>query len=900
MKMTITHTLTMRTLFLLFLALGAVQSVWAQGSINGTVKGAGGEAVPFATVEVVGAQLGAITDKEGKFGIADVPAGSVKLRVSSVGYATTNAEVAVENGKAASQDFSLASDALGLTQLVVTGVRNDRSKLESSVSISTLNPEAIQATGARTTAEIFRSIPGIRSEASGGEGNANITARGVPVSSGGAKYLQLQEDGLPVMLFGDMSFATADIFLRADQSVNRIEAIRGGSASTFATNSPAGLINFISNTGATRGGSIATTFGVDYNNFRTDFNFGSPLGNDVSFHVGGFFRQGEGQRTAGYTSNLGGQIKANLTKKFKNGYARIYYKYLNDRAAGYLPMPIKVEGTNANPTWSALDGYDPLRGALQSPYLLQNAGLGPNNESRNSNVADGMHPNSHSVGAEFSFDLDGGWKVEDRARMSLNSGSFVAPFPVSVATSAAMANSVAGTLGLTPNSPYLTYAGTNTRVDPTSLAVQIHMFDTQLNNFDNMVNDLKVAKRFGKVNATVGYFTAVQNVNMSWLWNSYITELNGSGARLLDLYNGTTNYSQNGLYAYGVPAWGNCCQRNYNAQYATSAPYANLGIEITKDLNFDGSVRWDIGRATGTYAGTVQAKVDVNHDGVISPTENSVSTIDNAHPAPINYTYNYVSYSLGANYKLSDAMAIFARHSHGGAAKADRILFGGDINSTTGGLTQQKDASGNVLATARPYDLIDQTELGWKYRFKNGGLFITGFHAGTDEAGGYEATTQKYISNNYDAYGLEIETALNYGAFNLTGGLTFTQAKITKSADATVVGNTPRRQAAVIFNVNPSYRFGRGHSVGASIIGTSSAFTQDENKLVMPGYAIVNLYANFAITKSLFFGLSGNNIFNALGLTESEDGHIVENQVNYVRARPIFGRSINASVRYVF
>jgi outer membrane receptor protein involved in Fe transport len=82
-----------------------------------------------------------------------------------------------------------------------------------------------------------------------GEGNSNITVRGVPVSAGGSRYLLIQEDGLPVMQFGDIAFGTQDQFTRFDSFVSRVEALRGGSASVFASNSPAGIINFITKTG---------------------------------------------------------------------------------------------------------------------------------------------------------------------------------------------------------------------------------------------------------------------------------------------------------------------------------------------------------------------------------------------------------------------------------------------------------------------------------------------------------------------------------------------------------------------------------------------------------------------------------------------------------------------------
>jgi outer membrane cobalamin receptor len=138
------------------------------------------------------------------------------------------------------------NDGLKLDSVVVTGTSTKLSKMKQSVSVSTLDSEQIERSGATSAAELLRSIPGIRSESSGGEGNANITVRGVPISAGGARYVQIQEDGLPMLMFGDIAFGTADQFLRADFNIERLEVVRGGSASTLATNSPGGLINFLS------------------------------------------------------------------------------------------------------------------------------------------------------------------------------------------------------------------------------------------------------------------------------------------------------------------------------------------------------------------------------------------------------------------------------------------------------------------------------------------------------------------------------------------------------------------------------------------------------------------------------------------------------------------------------
>jgi hypothetical protein len=194
-----------------------------------------------------------------------------------------------------------------------------------------------------------------------------------------------------------------------------------------------------------------------------------------------------------------------------------------------------------------------------------------------------MHPVSKSIGASATFNLADGWKVTENGEFSSNSGGFIAPFPAEVASAATIANSF-GT-GST-----LHYVGTQTSTNPqgtlfnnpNGLVSRIHLFDTQLNNLNNFMNDLRVTKKFDNVSATVGYFKSLQNISMSWLWNSYLQEVSDNNPRLLNVYDASGNaLSEGGLYAYGVPAWGNCCQRNYDTKYDVSAPYVNINFEAS-------------------------------------------------------------------------------------------------------------------------------------------------------------------------------------------------------------------------------------------------------------------------------------------------------------------------------
>ncbi|MDP5045036.1 MAG: TonB-dependent receptor [Leeuwenhoekiella sp.] len=853
----------------------------AQSTISGTVKDNAGMALPGVNVILESMSKGSVTDFDGNYTITDVANGSYTILVSYVGFKTEKRAITI-SGEDVVSNFDLQTDAQSLDQVIVTGVANPRSRIESSVSVTSLKPEVVQQSAPRSTAEIFRTIPGIRSESSGGEGNANIAVRGVPISSGGSKYVQLQEDGLPVLLYGDISFGTADIFTRFDSNVARIEAIRGGSASTLSSNSPGGIINIISKTGKQEGGSVGTTLGLDYSSFRTDFDYGGKIGDGLYMHMGGFYRVGEGVRPADFTANNGGQFKFNITKEFEKGYVRLSAKYLNDRAIAYLPGPVAVTGTNANPEFSDLANFDATRGTLHTPFLEQNVGFGPDGDLRRSKISDGMNPVSTSVGLEASFDLGNDFKIKTNGRFSMNKGRFVSPFPAQVATAGAL---LGDDFAAANNWSSFQYANGDGAVANDAVLARIHLFDTELNNFNNFMNDIKLTKKLNNLSVTLGFFKSMQNISMSWLWNSYLQEVSDDNARLVNIADAAGNsLSENGLYAYGTPFWGNL-HRNYDTRYNVSAPYVNLGFEASEKLNFDASLRVDLGRVDGTFTGGTSRQFDVNNDGIISVPEQNVFAVDNANATTVNYDYDYVSYSVGANLLLTDRQAVFGRYSRGASAKADRILFSG-LNYLDG------DAINGL-------DFINQAELGYKNNFEKGALYVTAFYAKTIEEGGFEATSQTIIENDYRSLGLEIEGSYSFEDFSLRGALTYTNAKIDSGANE---GNKPRRQPDFIFNVIPTYDFGaaKQNSVGLSFVGQTKAYAQDSNELILPGFVMVNSFVKVGITESLSANISANNIFDSLGITEAEEGSIIEGQTNFVRARALSGRSLSLSLNYSF
>ena len=68
----------------------------------------------------------------------------------------------------------------------------------------------------------------------------------------------------------------------------------------------------------------------------------------------------------------------------------------------------------------------------------------------------------------------------------------------------------------------------------------------------------------------------------------------------------------------------------------------------------------------------------------------------------------------------------------------------------------------------------------------------------------------------------------------------------------------------------------------------------------MPGYAYVNPFVKFQLTKGLSAALNVNNVFDTIGITEVEEGSITANTDNIVRARSINGRTTSLTLAYKF
>jgi outer membrane receptor protein involved in Fe transport len=783
---------------------------------------------------------------------------------------------------------------------VSTGVARARDRLDSATSTSSMPDADIVRIGESSIGGIFRTIPGIRAEAVSGEANNNYTIRGLPLVGVGSKYLQIQENGLPVLEFGDILGFAPDYFLRYDFNVAQIESIRGGSASTFASNSPGGVINLISHTGEVEGGSVQVSTGLDYENYRTDFSYGGYVSDTLRFHVGGFYREGEGPLEAGFNGNRGGQLKFNVTKEFEGGFFRVEGKLLDDRVIPYGPTPMLVTGTNDDPSYTDLPSFSVRNDTLMTGNLGSFSSLNGDGILEQFSFEDSNRVRVRSIGFQTRFNLFG-WTIQEHMRFADQSGEQAYNFPLALVPAAvaplafgARPGSLAYATGPNAGQPITNLTGLNGN----GLIALSTVSTAQIDSMDNFTNDLRASRVWnvggGDLTTTIGVYATEQTLDFDRQYPVFFQDVVGGGrSARVDIINtnGTFRTQDGFLNFFGPTGLGSSI--HYDVDYSILAPYGSVNYR-TGPLSLGASVRFDSGEVNGrslANGATDVRAIDVDGDGVLSEAERTF-----AFPAvviPVGYDYDYTSWSVSANYRVAQNFSTFARYSSGGRAAAEKILRTVAIDPAGGGLTNPDIA----------YDPVDQAEIGFKFR--TDGLFanLTGFWAEVSETnqqirqGATGQTELALVSQAYKAIGAEFEGGIRRGPFSLTGSATWTSAEITDAADPALIGNTPRHQADVIYALLPQYDTDL-FTVGASIVGTTESYSQDVNGLVMPAYTTVNAFLQVRPIERVVVSLNANNLFDELALVDVSAPTVPASGLSLVRVLP--GRNVSAAVRFYF
>mgnify|MGYP002777784630 CR=1 FL=1 len=166
------HTnMTRKILSLLSLFLLSALSALAQtGTLRGTIKDLKTkEPIIGGSVRIDGTTIGALTDVQGGFTVANVPAGSHKVLVTYIGYQTKEIPaVRVESGNTTVLETEIEEEGKSLQEVVVKASRATNTEVAVISEIKQMKPIAvgisasqIQKSQDRDAAAAIRRVPGI-------------------------------------------------------------------------------------------------------------------------------------------------------------------------------------------------------------------------------------------------------------------------------------------------------------------------------------------------------------------------------------------------------------------------------------------------------------------------------------------------------------------------------------------------------------------------------------------------------------------------------------------------------------------------------------------------------------------------------------------------------------------
>ncbi len=831
---------------------------------------------------------------------------------------------------AATEDASAEKKeaASQLDRVVVTGNTGlNRTVRNSSVAITVADRDDLDRKAPRSTAEAMELIPGMYVEASGGEMSNNYSVRGM--SGGNQRWVQLQEDGLPVFYYPSW---TADGLVKQEIGIDRLEAVRGGTSAILTTNGAGATVNFLTyrNKGAPEGAVRLTT--SDYGTKRIDLRYAGGLGDGWFAGASGFYRRDDGIRNPEFTANFGGTLRVHLGKKIEGGEWSINAKLVDDHNTFYLPIP--VQGKD-NPR--SLPGIDANYGTmigLDSGVQNVRTSLVPGTFSQLNDSRDGYHVKASAIGYSFEKALSKELTLRSKGRYTDSDVTASVVFSSSNNSLRPAVNRLDpkqfGYVGEMLDRFAAACGGQCTPALRVVATGEILSTPAQLNALngngllsDNVLQADKQAQREAVNDLSLTWNTANNSLTAGLL--AFDTRIGPSGspatarfvtdvrthARRMDIVALDPSgkvvgaHTENGVREYST--WGD---GNSNLHNTSTSLYLNNEFKLNERLRLDAGLRIEQYKYREQRAGyneytaipgAFKPGCDVDKLGdAACDVDNIIS--NNRWAFPTNGQYESIhndwrepSWTLGGNYLLNDHMAVYGRFAKSYQATGDLPVT--EIQFAEAGLRYQghgltgtftfykADFKGDPNSAE-----VDNAQIEMLQGVKSHGLE-------------FELNWRPVKWAQLNAVGVVQRSKFSVNDLRVLRGSGADLEDLRKEATSWN-GNRPERTPELNYTIAPSVFFNDNKGeLTLSYRYTGMRFADISNSVKLPAYSTWDLSVRYELTPKLTLNASVQNLSNAIGLTEGNprSGFVqAPGGSDYYYARPILGRNAQLSLTMNF
>jgi outer membrane receptor protein involved in Fe transport len=255
---------------------------------------------------------------------------------------------------------------------------------------------------------------------------------------------------------------------------------------------------------------------------------------------------------------------------------------------------------------------------------------------------------------------------------------------------------------------------------------------------------------------------------------------------------------------------------------------------------------------------------------------------------PVRYRGSAWSWTTGLNYDISPDLSAFARFSRGHS-----FPFFDNLRDGFGVAPKVDTIEGGLKFATRPLAFYATL---FRNRFRGLATTVIAQGAPIASIGGARAT------------GVELEGVVRPGAaVSVTFSGSWLDARyhhfFTDDGVTDLTGNRVQRQPVWQWRLSPNWDFavaGRKASLHATLGYMGDRWSDVQNEQLLPHFYKLDAGATLEVDRRLSIELIGDNLTNAIGLTEGNPRMVGAQGSGPIFARPILGRSVEISLRYGF
>lgn len=207
----------------------------ARATLTGIIRDEHGAPHPDAYISLPVLERTVVSDANGAFRIASLPATTVVVTIRAIGHQPITRQLVLRGGEVERLDITLVPATVTLVPVVVTGAAT-ASDPTTPLDVAAIDPDKLKAVTTASLGKTLERVPGVATITTG-------PMAGNPVLRGMSQgQVRLTRDGVAVESFQGTSRWTPPI---AFGSVDRIEVIRGPASVLYGSSAMGGAINFL-------------------------------------------------------------------------------------------------------------------------------------------------------------------------------------------------------------------------------------------------------------------------------------------------------------------------------------------------------------------------------------------------------------------------------------------------------------------------------------------------------------------------------------------------------------------------------------------------------------------------------------------------------------------------------